>query len=116
MTATDFYKSLADDIRLKSILLILQEGELCVCELMVALDEQSQPKISRHLALLKSSGLLLTRKHKQWVFYTLNPNIATWMRQVIIATLKDNADFIAPSMKALHRMGDRPTRSNICCN
>ena len=52
MTPTEFFKHLGDDIRLKSLLLIADEGELCVCELMAALGESSQPKISRHLALL----------------------------------------------------------------
>ena len=44
-----FFKALADETRLKSLLLILQEQELCVCELVAALAD-SQPKISRHLA------------------------------------------------------------------
>lgn len=115
MNPTEFYKNLADDIRLKSILLIAKEGELCVCELMAALNEQSQPKISRHLAVLKNSGLLLTRKQKQWVFYAINPELPTWAEQVITLTLKDNIDFISPHSLALNLMGDRPKRIAICC-
>ncbi|MBA6224212.1 metalloregulator ArsR/SmtB family transcription factor [Colwellia sp. MB02u-18] len=115
MNPTEFYKNLADDIRLKSILLIAQEGELCVCELMAALAESSQPKISRHLAVLKSSGLLLTRKQKQWVFYSINPDVATWAQQVISLTLKENINFITPHLQALHLMGARPERIANCC-
>jgi ArsR family transcriptional regulator len=115
MTPTAFYKNLADDIRLKSILLIAKEGELCVCELMTALDEPSQPKISRHLALLKSAGLLLTRKQKQWVFYAINPGVPAWAQQVITLTLNDNLAFITPNLQALNKMGDRPTRVASCC-
>lgn len=115
MNPTEFYKNLADDNRLKSILLIAQEGELCVCELMAALVEPSQPKISRHLAVLKSSGLLLTRKQKQWVFYAINPDIPAWAQQVISLTLTENLHFITPNLHALHNMGDRPTRIASCC-
>lgn len=115
MTPTEFYKNLADDIRLKSILLIAKEGELCVCELMAALDESSQPKVSRHLALLKSAGLLITRKQKQWIFYAINPDIPVWAQQVIKLTLTDNLAFITPNLQALNKMGDRPTRAVSCC-
>lgn len=115
MTPTEFFKHLGDDIRLKSLLLIADEGELCVCELMAALGESSQPKISRHLALLKNAGLLLTRKQKQWVFYSINPDIATWAQQLIQLTLKANSNFISAHLQTLHLMGDRPTRAVSCC-
>jgi hypothetical protein len=47
-----FYKCLADETRLRCLLLIEHEQELCVCELMKAIDE-IQPKVSRHLAQLR---------------------------------------------------------------
>lgn len=115
MSPTEFYKNLADDIRLKSILLIAKEGELCVCELMVALNESSQPKISRHLAQLKKAGILVTRKQKQWVFYALNADIPSWSQNVITLTLDENLTFITPNLHALNKMGDRPTRVASCC-
>ncbi|MFT5815256.1 MAG: ArsR family transcriptional regulator [Psychroserpens sp.] len=115
MNPTDFYKSLADDTRLKSILLIAKKGELCVCELMTALAEPSQPKISRHLAVLKNSGVLLTRKQKQWVFYTINADIPAWAQQVITLTLAENIGFITPNLQALEIMGNRPERIASCC-
>ena len=115
MSPTDFYKNLADDIRLKSLLLIVAEGELCVCELMSALNEPSQPKISRHLAVLKHSGLLVTRKQKQWVFYAINPDLAPWAQQVLQLTRHETHAFIAEHLHALAMMGDRPTRVKSCC-
>ena len=62
-----FFKCLSEELRLNSVLLIFNEGELCVCELMEALDV-SQPKISRHLALLRSSGILNDTRRGQWVY------------------------------------------------
>lgn len=60
------FKNLADETRLGIVLLLKARGELCVCDLCTALA-QSQPKISRHLAMLRESGLLLDRKQGKWV-------------------------------------------------
>jgi isochorismate hydrolase len=49
------FKSLADETRARAVLLIVDQGELCVCELVCALGD-SQPKISRHLAQLRNSA------------------------------------------------------------
>ena len=68
----EVFKCLADETRVRATLLIVDQGELCVCELMCALAD-SQPKISRHLAQLRSAGLLLDRRQGQWVYYRLNP-------------------------------------------
>ncbi|MFO5484689.1 metalloregulator ArsR/SmtB family transcription factor, partial [Klebsiella pneumoniae] len=54
------FKNLADETRLGIVLLLKARGELCVCDLCTALA-QSQPKISRHLAMLRS------RIDCQWV-------------------------------------------------
>ena len=76
------FKILADETRLGIVLLLSELGELCVCDLCTALD-QSQPKISRHLALLRESGLLLDRKQGKWVHYRLSPHIPSWAAKII---------------------------------
>ena len=53
--------SLANDIRLRSLMRLLRDDELCVCELIHALGV-AQPHISRHLALLRESGLVSDRR------------------------------------------------------
>jgi ArsR family transcriptional regulator, arsenate/arsenite/antimonite-responsive transcriptional repressor / arsenate reductase (thioredoxin) len=111
-----FYKALADDIRLKTLLLIAVEKEACVCELLIALNEQSQPKVSRHLAQLKKAGILSDRKHQRWVFYAINPTLPEWMKHSITATLLNEPTFIEPELARLNAMGDRPTRVASCCN
>lgn len=115
MNPTQFFKCLADDTRLKTILLIESEVEMCVCELMTALDD-SQPKISRHLAQLKKSGVLVDRKQRQWVFYKINPELATWAKDVIALAKQQNTEFLQPHLRKLSAMGDRPERMNSCCN
>ena len=64
------FKALADETRLR-ILPLLLEGELCVCELIAALD-LPQSTISRHLAYLKNSGWVSDRRQGVWMYYRLN--------------------------------------------
>lgn len=85
LDAVTFYKALADETRLKMLLLIEQHHELCVCDLIIALDE-TQPKISRHLAQLRKQGLLLDRRQGQWVHYRLNPDLPEWIRTILHQT------------------------------
>lgn len=82
LMALQLFKNLSDETRLGIVLLLRTMGELCVCDLCTALD-QSQPKISRHLAMLRESGLLLDRKQGKWVHYRLSPHIPSWAAQVI---------------------------------
>ena len=110
----EYFKVLSDDTRLKILLLLLRESELCVCELMVALDE-SQPKISRHLALLKKQAIVSDRKERQWVFYSLHPDLPNWFESVLVQTANANNDYTNVPLTALEAMGDRPKRQSSCC-
>lgn len=82
MQLETFTKALADQTRLRILMLLLGRGELCVCDLTTALD-LSQPKISRHLAVLREAGLLLDRKAGLWVHYQLHPGLPVWVMQVL---------------------------------
>ena len=64
-----YFKALADANRLR-ILNLLLHGELCVCDIQFVL-EASQPNVSRHLAYLKNSGLVLDRRDGFRIFYRL---------------------------------------------
>ncbi|MCG3168587.1 MAG: Arsenic resistance transcriptional regulator ArsR2 [Pseudomonadales bacterium] len=114
MRLPDFFKCLADETRLKCLLLILSEGELCVCELTTALDE-IQPKVSRHLGQLRRCGLLADRRQGQWVYYRLAPELPGWARAVLEETARANAAFVRPNLKVLKRMGERPRRQLDRC-
>lgn len=111
---TSLFKCLADETRLRIALLIAIEGELCVCELVAALDE-SQPKISRHLAQLRACGLLADRRQGQWVYYRQGPALAPWARAVIDAAKAAHADWLRPDLQRLAAMGERPQRNAMCC-
>jgi len=65
------FKAFSDPTRLR-ILRMLQEGELCVCDLVSVLGVP-QPKVSRHLSYLRKSGLVRVRKEGLWCYYELAP-------------------------------------------
>lgn len=111
---TQFYKCLADDTRLRCLMLIQLEGELCVCELMEALQE-SQPKISRHLAQLRTCGILTDRRQGQWVYYRISESLPEWAQHVLRITTDENPTHIHTDLARLNSMGDRPERTRACC-
>jgi ArsR family transcriptional regulator len=109
-----FFKCLADETRLKTLILLQSENELCVCELMEALQD-IQPKISRHLALLREHRLVLDRRQGQLVYYRLNPNLPDWVKAVLAEMTHSNQHYIEANLKKLCCMDDRPKRSKAYC-
>ncbi|KPQ29049.1 MAG: ArsR family transcriptional regulator [Marinobacter excellens HL-55] len=101
------FKAMADDLRLAALLLIKDQGKLCVCELTEAL-EVSQPKVSRHLATLRDAGLLETERRGQWVYYYLNPRLPAWVGRVLDETAQSNRALIERALSQLQAMADRP--------
>jgi ArsR family transcriptional regulator len=66
----EVFKALSDETRLR-ILALLTNCELCVCDLMATLD-MPQSTVSRHLAKLKSAGLVEGRRAGAWMHYRLS--------------------------------------------
>lgn len=64
------FKALSDETRLR-ILKLLEGGELCVCDIVAALD-MVQPKVSFHLGVLKKANLLKDRKDGKWMHYRID--------------------------------------------
>ncbi len=82
ITEADFFNAMADETRRRILALLSAHGELCVCELHVALDIQ-QPKVSRHLSVLRDLDILSMRRAGTWIFYRLNPQLPTWCSSVL---------------------------------
>ena len=62
-------QAIADPTRVR-IIAVLRQGELCVCELVDAL-EISQSTLSTHLQVLRQTGTVTTRKEGRWIYYSL---------------------------------------------
>jgi ArsR family transcriptional regulator len=107
-----FFDCLSDATRRRILCLLLSHGELCVCELVVALD-LPQPKISRHLAVMRESGLTAVRRDGTWIFYRLNPELPLWAYRILEIASRDAQDpESVMDDKRLAGMVDRPVR---CC-
>ncbi len=109
MEPASFFSALANTIRLRAVVLLGSEGELCVCELTHALG-LSQPAVSRHLALLRRAGMVASRREGQWVHYRLEPGLERWQRELLEGTceaLAAEAPF-ATDLARLREMPDRP--------
>jgi DNA-binding transcriptional ArsR family regulator len=75
VTLAAMFKALSDPIRLRLLSLIASHpgGEACVCEISASFDV-SQPTISHHLKLLRSSGLIDCERRGTWVYYWVIPS------------------------------------------
>jgi ArsR family transcriptional regulator, arsenate/arsenite/antimonite-responsive transcriptional repressor len=79
------YPALAQETRLRCLLLLLAHDELCVCELTYVIGA-AQPTISRHLA-----HLVVDRREGLWIHYRINPGLPAWVLQVLRETAPGSA-------------------------
>lgn len=94
--AAALFHALSDEIRLQVVVLLL-DGERCVCELMDELD-MAQSKLSWHLKTLRDAGVVNDRKEGRWVYYSLNAEGLGEARAVL--------DALRPNRRALR---------TVCC-
>lgn len=113
LTANAFFAALSHEIRLRSLMLLQTQGELCVCELTHALG-LSQPMISRHLALLREAGLVVDRRAGVWIYYTINSVLPDWAKAVLDASAKGTQDELQYQNDRL-TLQDMPNRPSARC-
>lgn len=113
MNPLTLFKCLGDETRMLIMLLIQNQGELCVGELVDAL-ELSQPKVSRHLASLRECQLLDVRKSGQWVFYRVHDELPSWANEVVCQAVNASEEKLAQLVKRL-KLVDEPNRKTACC-
>jgi ArsR family transcriptional regulator len=104
----DVFKALADGTRLR-ILGLLLTGEVCVCHIHETL-KISQPKASRHLAYLRRSGLVDTRRDGLWVYYRLSTSA-----DPILGSVQQVVSHVLQHLDAVQRDADRLHRKTGCC-
>lgn len=106
-------KALSDPIRLRIVLLLQAEGELCVCDLMAVL-KLPQSTVSRHLAYLKRSCWVDIRREGVWKYYTLSRESCTICKE-LLQTLKQHASDLPEAtadratLIAFQQNKDKPT-------
>lgn len=102
------FKALGDTTRLR-ILGLLLSGEVCVCDIHESL-KIPQAKASRHLAYLRKSGLVDTRRDGLWIHYRLG-NVG----DPVIGAIVDAVRHALTHLDAVQRDGDRLEKRTGCC-
>ncbi len=117
------FKALSEETRLR-ILKLLERGELCVCDIVAALD-LIQPKVSFHLAVLKEAGLIKDRKQGKWTHYRLDDS-DMFRRFLLLTVLERTSSRVVEEdhkrLKAFSEAkkqkgaGVSPRDRDICCS
>lgn len=76
------FKALSDETKLRIMKILQLRDELCVCEIMQALDI-SQSRASRNLGILKDADLVNDRRDGVWIYYSINKKKTTEFNQTI---------------------------------
>jgi ArsR family transcriptional regulator len=102
------FKALGDATRLR-ILRLLMAGEVCVCDIHEVLAIP-QSKASRHLAYLRRTGLVSTRREGLWIHYRLAEGA-----DPVVATIRDAATHALGHVDALRKDAARLEKRTGCC-
>ena len=105
-------KALSEETRLR-ILKLLERGELCVCDIVSALD-MVQPKVSFHLSVLKEAGFLKDRKQGRWTHYSLDDS--DFFRRFLLVSVLERIpkEAVAEDRNRLEEfMQEKPSNDNI---
>lgn len=98
------FLAMSDKTRLR-LLELMAGGEVSVGYLAEALNE-SQPKISRHLAYLRTAGVVSTRRDGKWVYYEIEKDLNDAVIRVIDATFERSASNIEEGSSRYDRAGE----------
>jgi ArsR family transcriptional regulator len=104
------FAALADPTRLR-LLNLMRGREVCVCY-FVEILEQSQPKISRHLAYLRRAGIVSARREGKWMHYSMvrpEDTAGASILDAVLVSLEEDAGMRADSAR-LSRACCRPER------
>lgn len=102
------FKALADETRLR-ILGLLLTGEVCVCDIHESL-RIPQPKASRHLAYLRRSGLVDTRRSGLWIHYRLGH-----LDDPVLSAIVDAVRHALTHVDVVRKDGERLQKRTGCC-
>ncbi|EGV29550.1 transcriptional regulator, ArsR family [Thiorhodococcus drewsii AZ1] len=102
------FAALGNETRLRCLMLLAAQGELCVCELTHAIGT-AQPHISRHLAQLRELGLVLDRREGLWIYYRIRPDLPSWVSSILRETQNGFGE-AHPFAEDAHRLAMMPNR------
>jgi ArsR family transcriptional regulator len=109
------FKALGDRTRLR-ILALLAAGEVCVCNIHESLT-LPQPTVSRHLAYLRRSGLVETRRDGIWMHYRLTPPAERLAGSIVDAALHavGHVPSVTTDRRKLAKVAGLDVKAAACC-
>ena len=114
-TLIKVFKSISDITRLRIIKILQEKDELCVCEIVQALDI-SQTRASRNLRILKNAGFVVDRRDGLWIYYSINKEMSNQYHMQINILIKDwlNNEKIVQKDKERLKKINKSTYKNLC--
>ena len=79
--STKLFKALSEEARVRIINLLQNHGEMCISDIEQILDF-TQTKTSRHMSFLKNAGIVGFRKSDQWIFYYIQDEVQSILKQI----------------------------------
>jgi len=96
MEAQILFDALSDPLRRRILVMLLEKDERCVCELHGILEE-TQPKVSRHLGVLRDAGIVAARREGVWMHYRIHPELPAWAFRVLWHMKEGEGEIVKPA-------------------
>ena len=100
------FKALSDETKIRILKILQERKELCVCEIMQALNI-SQSRASRNLGILKDAGFVIDKRNGLWVHYSINKKMVNKYHEPINKLMKNwlnNESIIREDRKRLKKV------------
>jgi ArsR family transcriptional regulator, arsenate/arsenite/antimonite-responsive transcriptional repressor len=106
-------KALSDENRVRALMMLV-DGELCVCQIIEMLG-LAPSTVSKHMSILRQAGLVETRKEGRWIYYSLTDRDTQPVREILnwIQRHLKNDKRILDDVKKLRRM-QKISKDKLC--
>ena len=111
MKTEQFFRCLADNLRLRIVLLLWQEGELSTVAIAQVLGT-NESLIRRQMALLNKNQIVLLRQKDLFQFYQINKDLPVWMNKILKHTHRGNKKVLEELLAKKNRQHDSATHSS----
>ena len=106
-------KALSDEKRVRALMMLV-DGELCVCQIIAMLG-LAPSTVSKHMSILRQAGLVETRKEGRWIYYRLADRKVQTAREILnwLQRYLKNDKRILDDVKQLRRM-QKMSKDKLC--
>jgi ArsR family transcriptional regulator, arsenate/arsenite/antimonite-responsive transcriptional repressor len=100
-------KALADGNRMRVIGALIENDELCVCQITEML-RLAAATVSRHMSILQNARLVQSRKQGRWVYYRLESSFPGMLRQWLMESISNSPEVTADRHNLLSILSCEP--------